>query len=133
MATVCSVALLAQIPYVRVYIAAVIFKLRVSRQEAALGVYSSAAENVCHEVSGIAFGFKGMIIGIDIVNALHSNGRKIRKGFKLNGKYIDFLAFGDIRIGICRKLVFRKIFVISVGRSVYRGRYAVYKRVHKAF
>ena len=132
MASVCSVALLAQIPNIGVYGPAIVFKLRVSRQEAALGVNSSAAENICYEVSGVALGLKRVIIGIDAVNALQSHGRKIRKGFKLNGKYIDFLAFGDIRIGICRKLVFRKIFVISVGRSVYRGRYAVYKRVHKA-
>lgn len=56
MASVCSVALLAQIPYIRVYIAAVIFKLSISCKKAALGVYSSSAENICYEVSGVALG-----------------------------------------------------------------------------
>ena len=65
MASVCSVALLTQIPYVRVYIAAVIFKLSISCKEAALGVNSSAAENICYEVSGVALGLKRVIIGID--------------------------------------------------------------------
>ena len=132
MAAVGGVALLAQIPDVGVGVLPVILELRIAREEAPFGVDGAAAENIRHEVSGIAFALKLVIRRVNILDALEPQQREIAEGLKLNGDYVDPLILRDIRIGIRGKRSLGLGLVIAVGREIHRRADAVNEGIDKA-